>query len=87
VDIDRSMLSQALPRLRETAAELRAVAKYLGAPESSIYLRQEASETTVKRDCLADYRVVYFATHGLVTGEIKGLAGTSRNARVSSPVL
>jgi CHAT domain-containing protein len=77
VAIDRTMLSQALPRLPETAAELRAVAKNLGAPESSIHLRQDASETTVKRTPLSDYRVVYFATHGLVAGEIKGLAEPS----------
>jgi CHAT domain-containing protein/Tfp pilus assembly protein PilF len=77
VDIDRSLLSKALPRLPETAAELRAVAQNLGAPQSSIHLRQDASETTVKRASLADYRVVYFATHGLVAGEIKGLAEPS----------
>jgi CHAT domain-containing protein/tetratricopeptide (TPR) repeat protein len=77
VDIDRSLLSRALPRLPETAAELRAVAQNLGAPASSIHLRQDASETTVKRAALADYRVVYFATHGLVAGEIKGLAEPS----------
>ena len=77
VDIDRSMLSEALPRLPETAAELRAVAQNLGAPESSIHLRADASETTVKRSPLSEYRVVYFATHGLVAGEIKGLAEPS----------
>jgi CHAT domain-containing protein/Tfp pilus assembly protein PilF len=77
VDIDRSMLSQALPRLPETATELRAVAQNLGAPLSSIHLRQDASESTVKRAPLSDYRVVYFATHGLVAGEIKGLAEPS----------
>ena len=75
-DIDRSML-RSLPRLPETADELRAVAKKLGAPESSIHLRQDASETTVKRTALSDYRVVYFATHGLVAGDIKGLAEPS----------
>ncbi len=77
VDIDRSMLSKALPRLPETAAELRAVAQKLGAPASDIQLRRDASETNVKRAALADYRVVYFATHGLVAGEIKGLAEPS----------
>jgi CHAT domain-containing protein/tetratricopeptide (TPR) repeat protein len=77
VDIDRSMLSKALPRLPETAAELRMVARNLGAPQSSIHLRQDASETTVKRAALAGYRVIYFATHGLVAGEIKGLAEPS----------
>jgi tetratricopeptide (TPR) repeat protein/CHAT domain-containing protein len=77
VDIDRTMLGKALPRLPETAAELREVAKNLGAPENSIHLRADASESTVKRTPLADYRVVYFATHGLVAGEIKGLAEPS----------
>src|SRR5208337_5398891 len=38
---------------------------------------RDASETTVKRLRLADYRVVYFATHGLVAGDIKGLAEPS----------
>jgi len=75
-DIDRSML-RLLPRLPETADELRAVARKLGAPEIRIHLRRDASETTVKRTTLSDYRVVYFATHGLVAGDIKGLAEPS----------
>ena len=66
-----------LPRLPETATELQSVARNLGAPPGSIHLRQDASETTVKRATLTDYRVVYFATHGLVAGEIKGLAEPS----------
>jgi CHAT domain-containing protein len=77
VDIDRTLLSKVLPRLPETATELRAVAQNLGAPQSSIHLRQAASETMVKRSALSDYRVVYFATHGLVAGEVKGLAEPS----------
>jgi CHAT domain-containing protein/Tfp pilus assembly protein PilF len=77
VDIDRSMLSKALPRLPDTATELRAVAQNLGASPNSVHLRADASEATVKRAPLADYRVVYFATHGLVAGEIKGLAEPS----------
>jgi hypothetical protein len=31
----------------------------------------------VKRAPLSDYRVVYFATRGLVAGEVKGLAEPS----------
>ena len=46
-------------------------------PHVSIHLRADASESTVKHAALADYRVVYFATHGLVAGEIKGLAEPS----------
>ena len=69
--VDRSRLAQALPELRDTADELRAVAAKLGAAPSALHLRQDASETSVKRAKLSDYRVIYFATHGLVAGEIK----------------
>ncbi|MBV9968343.1 MAG: tetratricopeptide repeat protein, partial [Xanthobacteraceae bacterium] len=72
--VDRSRLSQALPQLDDTADELKAVAAKLGAATSEVHLRQEASETAVKRAKLADYRVIYFATHGLVAGEIKDVA-------------
>ena len=75
--IDRTKLARALPRLADTADELKAVARKLGAPAGDIKLRKEASETNVKRMPLADYRVVYFATHGLVAGDIKGLAEPS----------
>jgi CHAT domain-containing protein len=75
--VDRALLSRALKRLPETAAELHAVAQNLGAAPDSVHLRAAASETTVKRTALADYRVVYFATHGLVAGEVKGLAEPS----------
>ena len=71
--IDRVKLSQSLPRLEETAGELKAVAERLGRSLSDIHLRASASETTVKRAPLADYQVVYFATHGLIAGEVKGL--------------
>jgi CHAT domain-containing protein len=76
VDGDRAKLSS-LPRLPDTADELNAIAKSLGAPASDIHLRTDASETTVKHTPLADYRVLYFATHGLVAGDIKGLAEPS----------
>jgi CHAT domain-containing protein len=71
--IDRVKLSQDLPRLEETAGELKAVAERLGSSISDIHLRASATETTVKRAPLADYQVVYFATHGLFAGEVKGL--------------
>ena len=75
--VDRSRLGQALPQLPDTADELKAVALKLGAPSADIHLGRDASETTVKRAPLADYRIVYFATHGLVAGDIKGLAEPS----------
>jgi CHAT domain-containing protein/tetratricopeptide (TPR) repeat protein len=70
---DRAELAKALPSLLDTADELKAVAAKLSAPAADIHLGKDASETTVKRTPLADYRVVYFATHGLVAGDVKGL--------------
>ena len=40
---------------------------------SDIHLGEDASETTLKPTPLADHGIVYFATHGLVAGDVKGL--------------
>jgi CHAT domain-containing protein/tetratricopeptide (TPR) repeat protein len=63
--------------LPETADELCAVARDLGAdPARSVYIGARATEATVKRlsdaGSLAKYRIVHFATHGLVGGELSG---------------
>jgi CHAT domain-containing protein len=75
--VDRARLADALPQLPDTADELNAVAKDLGVAASDIHLGEDASETTVKRAPLADYGIVYFATHGLVAGDVKGVAEPS----------
>ena len=75
--VDRARLAGALSQLPDTADELNAVAKDLGVAASDIHLGEDASETTVKRARLADYGIVYFATHGLVAGDVKGLAEPS----------
>ncbi|WP_197087161.1 tetratricopeptide repeat protein [Bradyrhizobium sp. LTSP857] len=75
--VDRSLLSRALPRLEDTAEELSGIAKRMGVPSSDLHLRADASETTVKTASLADYRIVYFATHGLVAGDVQGLGEPS----------
>jgi tetratricopeptide (TPR) repeat protein/CHAT domain-containing protein len=71
--LDRKALALALPTLLDTADELQAVAAKVGASPADIHLQKDASETAVKRAPLADYRVVYFATHGLIAGDVKGL--------------
>jgi len=76
-DADRAQLGRNLPSLLDTADELKAVAARLGAPAADIHLEKDASETTVKRSPLANYRIVYFATHGLVAGDIEGLGEPS----------
>jgi CHAT domain-containing protein len=63
-----------LASLPDTADELATVAKTLGAGEDSLYLRERATETEVKSAPLKRARVVSFATHGLISGELKGLA-------------
>lgn len=75
--IDAANLTRALPRLKDTADELNNVAQSVGAPNSDIFLRSDATETNVKRSRLSDYRIVYFATHGLVAGDIKGVVEPS----------
>lgn len=75
--VDRARLALALPQLPDTADELIAVANNLSAPMSDIHTGADASETNVKRLPLADYRIVYFATHGLVAGDVKGVAEPS----------
>jgi CHAT domain-containing protein len=73
-ETDLEALSQGLAPLPETATELKAVAAKLGVPESEIHLGTNASEPAVRKAKLDGYRIVYFATHGLVAGDVKGLA-------------
>lgn len=63
----------AMTPLPDTADELRAIGRVLGAEQDDILLQNVASETTVKSRKLDDYRVVHFATHGLVAGDLTGL--------------
>ena len=63
-----------LPPLPDTAEELRSIARLLGAPPEAVNLREAASETRVKAAPLREYHVIHFATHGLVAGDLSGLA-------------
>ncbi len=63
-----------LPPLPETEGELRTVARHLKASDRDLRLGAAATEAQVKQLDLTQYRIVYFATHGLVAGEVKGLA-------------
>ena len=63
-----------LPALPETADEVRAIAKSMGGQAMrEVYLGRQASEEQVKRMQLDDRRVIVFATHGLVAGDLDGL--------------
>jgi CHAT domain-containing protein len=63
-----------LPALPDTALEIDEVAGVLAAEKSrDVFVQLRASEALVKKTNLAPYRVVMFATHGLMSGEMPGL--------------
>lgn len=63
-----------LPRLPDTGQEIRDIAEVLKAdPAQDIFLQGKANEKTVQSSDLSRHKVVMFATHGLVPGELNGL--------------
>lgn len=72
--IDQNVLRRGLPPLPDTADELREVGRQLGASPDDLRLGANATVATVKQAPLDTFKIVYFATHGLVAGEVSGLA-------------
>lgn len=63
-----------LPRLPDTASEVREIALALSAdPTKHVFLGEKAREKRVKTMDLSGVRVLAFATHGLVPGDLNGL--------------
>jgi CHAT domain-containing protein len=50
------------------------LAKAQGADDSAVYLQERATETQVRSMDLSSYRILAFATHGLVAGDLEGVA-------------
>lgn len=72
-DIDVAELAM-LPRLPDTRLELIAIAKALDVdPAKALFLGKDANEQNVETADLAHHRIIAFATHGLVPGDIDGL--------------
>jgi len=68
--LDAKAVAQ-LAQLPETATELRALARTLGAgQERAVVLGQRATVAAVRAADLRDYRIVAFATHALLPGEL-----------------
>ncbi|WP_291859760.1 CHAT domain-containing protein [Bradyrhizobium sp.] len=75
-----------LPRLPDTAEELRSIALALQAdPAKVLHLGKDANEKAVKAMDLSGFKVLAFATHGLVPGELNGL--TQPALALSAPAL
>jgi CHAT domain-containing protein len=63
-----------LNRLSDTAEEVRSIAEALGADlNRDIFIGESASELQVKTMDLTDRRIIAFATHALVPGDLDGL--------------
>lgn len=62
-----------LPRLPDTGQEITEIARTLKAESGDIFLQAKATEKAVLDADLSNRRVVMFATHGLVPGELDGL--------------
>lgn len=71
-----------LASLPETEDELRDIAKVLNAGPEDIIIGPAANEAAVKALPLTRYRIISFATHGALAGEV---AGTSEPGLVLTP--
>jgi len=65
---------RALPPLPGTARELRRIARLFPKGQAQVTIGNAATETAVKTADLSGTAIISFATHGLVTGDISGLA-------------
>lgn len=82
---DNAELSM-LPRLPDTADELKSIALALQAdPSKVLNLGKDANEQAVKTMDLSGFKIIAFATHGLVPGELDGL--TQPALALSAPSL
>ncbi len=63
-------LLRALQPLPETASEVQAVGRNLGASPDDILMGAGASEAALRAKALDQYAVLYFATHGMLPGEL-----------------
>ena len=62
----------AMPSLPDTANELQQIGKIMSMGQTpALYLGKDATEDNLRKLELNEYRVLYFATHGLLPGELR----------------
>jgi len=66
-----SALLRSMAPLPETAREVQSVLKAINARDGVLMLGDEATEQGLRGQDLAEYRIIYFATHGVVPGELQ----------------
>jgi CHAT domain-containing protein len=62
-----------LDELPESKKELETISKTLGQDKQSFFVQELATEKQLRSKNLFDYKVISFATHGLMAGEFMGL--------------
>ncbi|MDD5168134.1 MAG: CHAT domain-containing protein, partial [Syntrophales bacterium] len=63
-----------LDRLPDTSEELKSIARVLGSdPEKDVFLGRDCSKHRIQTMNLSDRKVIAFATHALVPGDLDGL--------------
>jgi CHAT domain-containing protein len=69
--IPRNILTD-MPSLPDTQTELQTVSNFLkGSGPTEFFVGAQATEARLRSIRLSDYRVLYFATHGLLPGELR----------------
>jgi CHAT domain-containing protein len=68
---DVASIGEYLAQLPGTRRETQQIASELRADPADVRLGLSATETAVKQAQLDQYRIVYFATHGLVAGDLE----------------
>lgn len=75
ISIVRDEILKLVP-LPETAAELCRIGEFVGARTSALHLGKRATKAAIRQMSasgqLARYRILHFATHGTVAGELEG---------------
>jgi len=62
-----------MAELPETAFELKRISSILNGNQDDIFLRYQATEQILNKQPLNHYRIIHFATHGLMAGDFEGL--------------
>jgi CHAT domain-containing protein len=63
-------LLRALPPLPSTANEVQSVGRQIGGGSAAILIGAQATEANLRSEPLGQFGVVYFATHGILPGEL-----------------
>jgi CHAT domain-containing protein len=75
--IDTWKAVRQLPALPQTATELNEIARVLAGHNQHVFLRDRANERVVRSLDLDSFRIIAFATHGLLPGDLTNLTEPS----------